>query len=310
MTRFSFAALLCCACIQVDPWPYPAAPPSATTGTGGHGTADAGFCFSCFDAGSFGGTCSTGFDVAEPEVKAMPPAVSGGAMASLPNGTLVAADPDRETLWLVENRGALVRRVTLKAGDQPGRVIAGPDGTAFVVLRRANQVAQVTVATADVQRIDTCHVPRALLWQAASETLLVGCADGTIEQHHAGARSAMTLSAPLSDLRDLVPDGDGFIATTFRDAKAYRVSAQGTVTELPVSGVAAGGQAQVAWRTVAGPSAATMVLQTERTTPIVISASPVGRTVKALGRFSTGARRRWWSRRWRTPRPPGWWLTR
>ncbi len=284
MTRVAVAALVFCGCWQPPSFGGEGGGTQTATaggaGGGGGGVFSNGGGFIGAGGGDFGpggaNGCSTGFDFDLPELKAMPPAISGGTMASLPNGTVVAGDPDRDVLWVVEPVASLVRRVDLTYGDQPGRVIAGPDGVAFVVLRRAHQVAQLTVATGEVQRLETCHLPRALVWQAGSNTLVVACADGTIEQLHEGTRTPLKLSAPLNDLRDLVPDGTGFVATTFREAKAFRVTAQGEVTELPAVGLSPDGQAQVAWRAIAGPTSTTVVLQSERTTPIVLSRTTCG----------------------------------
>jgi Cytochrome c len=285
MTRISFAALVLCACVQVDrPWePTPSA--SSGGGTGG-GFVTTGGGFTSGTGGSFaqaGGPCGTEVDFAVPDVKAMPPAISGGTLVSLPNGTLVAGDPDRDALWVVENRGALVRRIALRPGDEPGRLITGPDGIVFAVLRRANQVAQLTVASGELSRLETCHLPRSAIWQSATDTLLVACADGTIEQHHAGTRTPMTLSNPLFDLRDLVPDGPDFIATTFRDAKAYRISAQGAVSALATTGIVSDATAQVAWRAVGGATSTRVVLQSERVAPIRLSKATCG----AYGQIGT-----------------------
>jgi hypothetical protein len=66
-----------------------------------------------------------------------PPAVSGGTLLILADGkTAVAADPDRDRIYVVD---VALRTVTftlaLSAGDEPGRVIEDAAGRVHVALR-------------------------------------------------------------------------------------------------------------------------------------------------------------------------------
>ena len=57
-----------------------------------------------------------------------PPPISGGTLL-VTNGIAVAADSDRDLVWLVDLTTKAVTSVTLKAGDEPGRLAvdgAGP----------------------------------------------------------------------------------------------------------------------------------------------------------------------------------------
>lgn len=278
MHRLTTVAIivLCAGCISYPPY-FPSGGGGGSNGTGG-GFGGGGGGVEFFDGGPFGGGsegggpgCFNGFDSAPPVTNASPPAISGGTMAVLSTGTVIVGDPDRDVLWVVENRGALVRRVDLVAGAQPGRIVAADADTAYVVLRRANEVAKLTASTGTLELINTCHVPRALVWEAATSSLLVGCADGTLERHTGAVVTTLALDAPLLDLRDLVADGTDLIATTFREARVVRISATGHVTPLPITGVPPDAEARVAWRLIPSVGGPQVVMQLHRSSTIVVA---------------------------------------
>jgi hypothetical protein len=78
-----------------------------------------------------------------------PPAISGGTLALMSDGTIVAADSDRDNVYLVNANNA-VSTIALQANDEPGRVIAGPPNRAFVALRRAGRIAEIDLSTKQV----------------------------------------------------------------------------------------------------------------------------------------------------------------
>src|SRR6476646_5297858 len=61
-----------------------------------------------------------------------PPAISGGTLRILADGhTAVAADPDRDQVYIVDLTAKSVRAtVALNPGDEPGRVVADAAGRA------------------------------------------------------------------------------------------------------------------------------------------------------------------------------------
>ncbi len=242
------------------------------SGTGGFGGSGGG-SIDFFDGGFAGGSggCFGGFDGEPPVAHGTPPAVSGGTMVVMADGTIVAGDPDRDVLWVVENQGALVRRVDLAPGSQPGRVVASDGDTAWVLLRRGNALAKLTVSTGTVELVGTCHLPRGLAWDQATSTLWVGCADGTIERHQGANTSTLALDAPVFDLRDLLVDGTDLVATTFREANLFRISSAGHVTPLPLQGVPPDAEARVAWRAVPSSSGVQVMLQLHRNSIVPVS---------------------------------------
>jgi hypothetical protein len=65
-----------------------------------------------------------------------PPAISGGTL-TVEGTTAIAADPDRDRVWLVSLEDSSVREVVLNENDEPGRVVTDDSGRAHVALRRS-----------------------------------------------------------------------------------------------------------------------------------------------------------------------------
>ena len=176
-------------------------------------------------AGGAGGVCNDLSEGAAPiEPSRPPPAITGGSLAAMADGSWIIADSDRSTIWHLSTTEVL-GRYPLRLGDGPGRVLTV--GTkAFVVLRSAGQLAELDVETRALTRWDTCTEPRALLMRGAQ--LLVGCATGRIESISPEAPDvrALVIDSPeLADLRDLTLDGSRLLASTFRNAQVFEVRA-------------------------------------------------------------------------------------
>ena len=123
---------------------------AAGTSSAGRGGAGGTMGISC-SAGSTGtgGTATMGRGMLfPPNPGAMvtqasaPPAVSGGTLRVLSDGqTAVAADPDRDRVYVVDlTARAVSATVPLEAGDEPGRVIEDAAGRVHVALRRGGAV--------------------------------------------------------------------------------------------------------------------------------------------------------------------------
>ena len=145
-----------------------------------------------------------------------PPPLSGGTLALLSDHTVVAADPDRDRLWILDSAADTAREVALRAGDEPGRVAEGPSGRAFVALRGSGAVAELDVPSGVVvARHEACPAPRGLAWSPAKRTLTVACANGTLALLGPEGR---VLQFPAEDLRDVVQRKDDVLVSTFRSA--------------------------------------------------------------------------------------------
>lgn len=182
-----------------------------------------------------------------------PPAITGGNLAAMEDGTWVIADPDRSMLWHV-NTTRVLGKVELAPSDFPGRVLAH-GGKAFVILRRAAQLAELDLATHDLVRRDTCVEPRGLALRG--EEILVGCAGGEIEAFSAlGGRRTFLQSKLLEDLRDVEVEADRLVVSTFRNAQFFEVreGVEPRVLNNAPKSAAVGSRVvpRVAWRLRAG----------------------------------------------------------
>jgi DNA-binding beta-propeller fold protein YncE/mono/diheme cytochrome c family protein len=196
-----------------------------------------------------------------------PPAISGGTLLPLADGeTVVAADPDRDRVYVVNlSRRAVTSTIVLRSGDEPGRLVEDASGVVHVALRRGGAEAAIDpVAGSVVGRRAVCAAPRGIAYDSATDLLHVACADGELVSLPAsGGEAVRTLALP-TDLRDVVVAGDVLRVSRFRSAELLSVDAAGTVTgraTLPVfrSAQVRGGQAfsaAVAWRAVAMPDGA------------------------------------------------------
>ena len=202
-----------------------------------------------------------------------PPAVSGGTMVVMANGTVAIGDSDRDQVHFVDST-YFATHVSLQAGDEPGRVIEGPAGTVFVALRGARQVAQIDSVTRTVTRFDVCTAPRGVAWRADVQQVLVACADGelaTIDLSYPNSPT-VTMRRVLDDLRDVMVSNGQVLVTTFRTPQVLALQADGSLA--PWSEPAADGNvppnfvAHVAWRTVATATGLVMVHQNETLTSI------------------------------------------
>lgn len=219
-----------------------------------------------------------------------PPPISGGTLLALRDGhTFVAADSDRDTVWIVDLPTRAVRSVALQAGDEPGRVEEGDDGAVFVALRRGGAVVTIDLATASITaRRAVCPAPRGLAWDATRHELLVACAGGEFASLPAAGEARIT---PLDDdLRDVVIWRDRRFVSRFRSAELLEVDLEGRVIQRslpPLRRDARGNGVRlpgVAWRTLAHPSLGVVMLhQTSTTAPLDVRAPDGGVRGPAYG---------------------------
>ena len=133
----------------------------------------AGFSFSPFPP-NYGATLAAAV---------APPAISGGTLRILAGGqTAVAADPDRDSVYIVDLTTKSVRAtISLNPGDEPGRVVADAAGRAHVALRHGGALVSIdTVAGTLLQRRDVCAAPRGLAYDAATDLVHVACSGGEL----------------------------------------------------------------------------------------------------------------------------------
>jgi hypothetical protein len=190
-----------------------------------------------------------------------PPAVSGGTLLILADGkTAVAADPDRDRIYVVDvGLRTVTFTLSLSAGDEPGRLVQDAAGRVHVALRGGGALLTANPTSgAIVARRPVCAAPRGLAYDPATDLVHVACHDGSLVSLPAAGGAAVRTLQLDDDLRDVVVSGDKLLVSRFRSAELLTVAADGTVsgrTELPAFSAAtahSGGlfTANAAWRTV------------------------------------------------------------
>jgi hypothetical protein len=243
--------------------------------------------------GCFGMDCSTGSSsgagfgaVPQPvfptTVRAAvpPPPISGGTLIVLADGhTAVAADPDRDAVYVVDASAAkLLATVRLQAGDEPGRLIEDGAGRVHVALRGAGAIATIDPAAGVVlSRRASCPAPRGLAWDGPADLVWVACATGELVALRAGGGPVVTTFVLERDLRDVLVSDAGLTVTKFRSAQVLSVSREGTITaRSTVPDTDSNFASHVAWRTVAGPSGSLVVAHQGQFTQNVEASIPGG----------------------------------
>ncbi|WP_437675545.1 c-type cytochrome [Sorangium sp. So ce131] len=233
----------------------------------------------CIDSGADHGP---GEAVVAQPAAAPPPAISGGTLAVSGDGlTAVAADPDRDRVWIVALKERKLRaEIALKTGDEPGRVVEDGAGRFHVALRRGGAVVTLDAERgALVDRRVVCPAPRGITYDAGADALHVACLGGELVTLPAGGGAATRRLQLQRDLRDVVVRGERLLVSTFRSAELLSVNADGTIDErAQLPGFDSGEQQfkpNVAWRMVKTPADEVFVVhQRAMLSPVVIGTEP------------------------------------
>lgn len=204
-----------------------------------------------------------------------PPPISGGTLIVSHDGErAIAADPDRDHVFIAKLDDRSVVGVPLTPHDEPGRLIEDDAGRVHVVLRRAGAIVSIDVKTGTVLgRRDACKAPRGIAFDAPRKRLLIACEDG---QLLAMTSVPASTTAPVrlavfdeGDLRDVIVSRDHtrIFVSRFRAAEIVEVSVAGKEiarTKLPLRGspstlsfppvFASGSAPMLAWRMIAPPA--------------------------------------------------------
>jgi mono/diheme cytochrome c family protein len=218
-----------------------------------------------------GGTPSSGFPtlfsgkVARTSAKAA--VIAGGTLLVTKDGHAIAADPDRDSVHIVDLTQQSVVSVALQEGDEPGRVVEGDAGTVYVAARRGGVVAVVDVAKGTARRIPVCSAPRGLAYDAALSKLYVACRSGVLAVVNGKTHAIEQRSQLDPDLRDVVVSGEHLVVTRFKSAEVMVVSREGSVLRRaqPLGRTTRNGVPAVAYRTMALPSGGVLVGHVEAT---------------------------------------------
>lgn len=167
-----------------------------------------------------------------PREYSAPPPISGGTLLVTHDDALVvAADPDRDSVWIVDAaKDAMRTRVRFEAGSEPGRVVEDQEGKIHVVLRRGGAVAKIDPQSGTVlSERSVCPAPRGLAHDAATDDLHVVCAGGELVTMKARGGAILRRLFIDRDLRDVVVKGDHLLISRFRSAELIEVDAAGYV---------------------------------------------------------------------------------
>jgi len=190
--------------------------------------------------------------------------VAAGTLLVTKDGYAVAADPDRDAVHVVQLRTQKVVSVLVNEGDEPGRVVEGPSGTAYVVARRGGAVLAVDLAAGTAQRFPVCTAPRGVAYDAPSSKLYVACRSGVLAEMDAKTGEVTARHRLDPDLRDVVLSGDHLVVTRFKSAEALVVSRAGEVLRRSAPPAGTGATTppftpSVAFRTLALPGGGVLV---------------------------------------------------
>lgn len=163
-----------------------------------------------------------------------PPAISGGTVAISPDETtVVAADPDRDKVYIVSlTQQALLSTIVLDKHDEPGRVTFDASNRAYVSLRKSGAIAVIDVAAGTLlARHDTCKAPRGLDYDELTNQLYVACSGGELVIMDPGTGQIISEQRVDKGLRDVIIDATHVYVTKFRTAEVIVLDRTGRELE-------------------------------------------------------------------------------
>jgi DNA-binding beta-propeller fold protein YncE len=165
------------------------------------------------------------------EAERTPPPISGGTLAITADGTrAVAADPDRDAVWIVSLAEGTSQRISFSPGDEPGRVALDGAGRAHVALRNGGGLAVIDIANARlIERRPTCAAPRGVAWQSSGNIIHVACVSGQLVSLDAATGARVRTLQLDDDLRDIVLTPTGMLVSRFRSAEVLALDDAGNV---------------------------------------------------------------------------------
>lgn len=181
-----------------------------------------------------------------------PPPISGGTLTMAPDGhTVVASDPDRDRIYVVDIPSRTVKfDLPLGKGAEPGRVAIDTHNTAHIALRGTGALISLDLASGNKTERPICAAPRGVVYDEKIDSVHVACSEGLIATLPlSGGGSLKTLGLD-ADIRDLVIRKDKIFVSHFRSAKISVVSRQGEVIQTSAT---QGGN--LGWRMVAAAPA-------------------------------------------------------
>jgi mono/diheme cytochrome c family protein len=169
---------------------------------------------------------------ATPAEPAAPAPISGGTLfVTADQSRAVAADSEHDKVFVIDlSTQAIAYEIALEDGDEPGRVVGGPAGTALVALRNGGAVVSIDLATGTTHRRDVCPAPRGLAYDETANVVHVACSGGELVTLPASLDGPNVRELRLDrDLRDVIVQGDRLLVSRFRAADILVLDANGKV---------------------------------------------------------------------------------
>ena len=188
--------------------------------------------------------------------------LAGGTLLVTKDGHAVASDPDRDAVHIVDLSTQKVVSVPLQEGDEPGRVVEGPAGTAYVVARHGGVVLAVDIAQGTASRIKVCAAPRGIVYDSTLAKLYVACRSGVLATIDTASNTITDRQHLDPDLRDVLLSGDNLVVTRFKSAEVMVVSRDGKVlgrTQPAAASTNTGATPSVAYRALSLPGGGVLV---------------------------------------------------
>jgi DNA-binding beta-propeller fold protein YncE len=165
-----------------------------------------------------------------------PPAISGGTLIVSKDGTRAfAADSDRDAVYAISLATSSVTTVTLRAGDEPGRLAEDGAGMVHVALRGSGSIVTIDPTAGTVtNRQAVCPAPRGVAWDSTTDLVWVACATGEVVALPSTGGTAVHSYVLERDLRDVIVNAGTVSVTQFRSANVLRLGSDGTVVRRDI----------------------------------------------------------------------------
>src|SRR5688572_22036263 len=171
-----------------------------------------------------------------PRADPPPPPLAGGTLlVTADDRFAVAADPDRDRIWVVDmDEPRLVGAIELDRGEEPGRAAEDAAGRVHVLLRRGGAVLTLDPETATtIARRPICVAPRGIAFAPDAGVLHVACLHGELRTIDPATGAVVRDRILPADLRDVAVDRiDGTLyVSRWRAAEVLVLDVDGAVVE-------------------------------------------------------------------------------
>ena len=159
-----------------------------------------------------------------------PPPISGGTLTIAPDGhTAVAADPDRDRIYVVDIPSRTVKfDIELAKGAEPGRLAVDSHDFAHIALRGTGALVSLNLKTGAKTERAICAAPRGVVFDSKIDSLHIACAEGTLATVSLKDGSLKQLGLD-ADIRDVVVGKDRLFVSHFRSAQVSVISRAGDI---------------------------------------------------------------------------------